>query len=138
MTCPFFYNVDPVFNIYAYVNCENRTIPQKNLLTLIFRPLWTYLPKFSTGLESLRSIDAMCHYSHVFIVQNGNVHVNPFWVPITYLCFSVKSFSSLPLIHSHKVLSICAECKKFYRFVNRFWKNGAQHILIAKLRAIWY
>ena len=29
MTCPCFYNVDPVFNICAYVNYENRTIPKK-------------------------------------------------------------------------------------------------------------
>ena len=95
----------------------------KNLLTVISSPLCPYLPKFSTGVESLRCIDAICHYSHVFKVQNGNVHVNPLWVPITYLCFNVKSFSSLPLIHSHKVLSICAECKKFYSFVNRFEKK---------------
>ena len=117
----FSFVVDPVFNIWAYVNYENRTIP-KNLLTVISSPLWPYLPKFSTGMESLLCIHAICHYSHVFKVQNGNVHVNPLWVPITYLCFSVKSFSSLPLIHSHKVLSICAECEKFYSLVNRFKK----------------
>ena len=100
----------------------------KNLLVVISSPLWPYLPKFSTGMESLRCIDAIWHYSHVFKVQKGNVHVNPLWVPITYLCFNVKSFSSLPLIYSHKVLRICAECEKFYSLVNRFWKKMMPNI----------
>ena len=90
----------------------------KNLLTVISSPLCPYLPKFSTGVESLRCIDAICHYSYVFKVQNGNVHVNPLRVPITYLCFNVKSFSSIPLIHSHKFSRICAGCEKFYSLVN--------------------